>query len=156
MIPNSLLILFDRGSLKAFRIDESPNRRDPSLRLLQSIELTDAHGRYQDKLTDQAGSFPVGTVTGGRHQNAIAERQNLELETDRRIFKQLADRIVEIINKEQPEGWIVAAPSEINGAVLDTLPPEVRDRIVENIPLDLTRIEQAKLIRHFPSLTAAE
>lgn len=156
MITNSLLIIFDRGSLKAWRVDETPNRPEPALRLIQSFEITDAHGRYEDKLTDQAGRFPVGTSGPGRHQGAHAERQHLELENDRRILKQLAGHITDIVTKEQPEGWTVAAPAEINSSVIDQLAPAVRDRIVENVPSDLTRLEQAKLASHFTSLASVK
>ncbi|MFL6529944.1 MAG: hypothetical protein ACJ8KX_05700, partial [Chthoniobacterales bacterium] len=90
MTPATLVVVADRGSVKAYKVNETPNRGS-SLELVRAFVLTDAHGRYQDKLTDQAGRFPVGDGGGqagsGRHQNAIAERQGLETENDRRIFK---------------------------------------------------------------------
>jgi len=63
MTPTSLIIVTDRGRLKAYKVDDAPNR-GPSLQLVQSIEVTDAHGRYQDKLTDQAGGFPPPMAAG--------------------------------------------------------------------------------------------
>jgi hypothetical protein len=155
MTPASLIIVADRGSLKAYQVDEAPNR-GPSLQLLQSVELTDAHGRYQDKLTDQAGRFPVGDGGGqagsGRHMNAIAERQGLETENDRRIFKQLAENITEVVERSGKEGWSFAAPAQIYSSITDLLPPAVRDRIVEHVKSDLVNIEPAKLPGHFRSL----
>ena len=96
MTPTSLIIVADRGSLKAYRVDETPTR-GPSLRLIQAFDLTDAHGKLVDKVTDLAGRFPVSDGAGGRHANSIAERTQLETETDRRIHKQLADQIVEAL-----------------------------------------------------------
>lgn len=154
MTPTSLIIVTDRGSLKAYRVNETPNRR-PGLELVQAFETTDAHGRYQDKLTDQAGRFPVsdGAATGsGRHQNATAERQGIETENDRRIFRQLADSITEVVNREGKEGWSFAAPASIHSAVVELLPPEVRDRIVEHVKSDLVNIELVNLSDHFRSL----
>lgn len=155
MTSTSLIIVTDRGSLKAYKVNETPNR-GAGLQLVQAFETTDAHGRYQDKLTDQAGRFPVGDGGGaagsGRHMNGIAERQGLEAENDRRIFKQLADNITEVVNREGSEGWSFAAPASIHSAVVDLLPARVRDRIVEHVKSDLVNIELANLPQHFRSL----
>jgi hypothetical protein len=155
MIPTSLIIVADRGTVKAFKVDETPTR-GPSLQLAQAFNLTDAHGRYNDKLTDQAGRFPVGDGGGqagsGRHMNAIAERQGLETENERRLHKQLADHVTEIVQAQGPEGWSFAAPASINSAVVDLLTSDIRDRIVENVKSDLVNIEPAKLPTHFESL----
>lgn len=150
MTPTSLIIVADRGSLKAYSVDETPNR-GPSLHLLQAFDITDAHGRYDDKLTDQAGRFPMGDG-GARHMNSIAERTQLEIETDRRIQKQLAEQIAEIVQKNGKNGWSFAAPSTIHSAIVELLPPPVRDRIVEHVKSDLVKIESAKLSSHFRSL----
>jgi len=151
MTPTSLIIVADRGSLKAYRVDETPTR-GPSLRLIQAFDLTDAHGTLIDKVTDLAGRFPVSDGVGGRHANSIAERTQLETETDRRIHKQLADQIVKIIDRSGKEGWSFAAPAEIHGAIVDLLPRAARDRIVEHVKSDLVKIEPAKLPSHFRSL----
>ena len=151
MTPTSLIIVADRGSLKAYRVDETPTR-GPSLRLIQAFDLTDAHGKLIDKVTDLAGRFPVSDGVGGRHANSIAERTQLETETDRRIHKQLADQIVKIIDRSGKEGWSFAAPAEIHGAIVDLLPRATRDRIVEHVKSDLVKIEPAKLPSHFRSL----
>jgi hypothetical protein len=155
MTPVSLIITADRGSLKAYKVTETPNR-GPSLQLVQAIDFTDAHGRYQDKFTDQAGRFPVGDGGGqagsGRHQNAIAERQGLETENDRRLFRQLAESVADIVQTEGSEGWSFAAPASIHTSIVDLLPPAVRQRIVEHVKSDLVKIEVAQLPQHFRSL----
>ena len=152
MTPTSFVIVADLGSLKAYRVDETPTR-GPSLHLVQAFNLTDAHGKLIDKVTDSAGRFPV-TDGAGAHRGAasIAERTQLENETDRRIHKQLADQIAKIVNDNGTEGWSFAAPSEIHSAVVDLLPSRVRDRIVEHVKSDLVKIEPAKLPNHFRSL----
>ena len=150
MIPTSLIIVADRGSLKAYRVNETPTR-GPSLQLVQAFNLTDAHGRLLDKVTDQAGRFPVGDG-GSRHMNAIAERTQMEVETDRRIHKQLAERIVEIVKANGQAGWSFAAPAPCYKSIIDLLPGSVRDRIVEHVKSDLVNIEPAKLSAHFRSL----
>src|SRR4026207_1964143 len=103
MTPTSLIIVADRGSLKAYRVDETPTR-GPSLRLVQAFDLTDTHGKLIDKVTDVAGGFPVSDGGSGRHMNAIAERTQLETETHRRIYKELADQISKVVKSDGIEG----------------------------------------------------
>jgi hypothetical protein len=99
MTPSSLVIVADRGSLKAYRVDETPTR-GPSLQLVQAFDMTDAHGKLVDKVTDQAGRFPVSDSAGIHHGASIAERTQMETETDRRIYKQLADQITKLVKSD--------------------------------------------------------
>lgn len=147
MTPTSLIIVTDRGSLKAYKVTETPNR-GPHLQLVQAFDTTDAHGRYQDKLTDQAGAS--GAAPG--QMNSIAERTGIDTENDRRICKQLADSITEIAEREGRGGWSFAAPASIHSAVVELLPVDVREKIVEYVKSDLVKIEPAKLPGHFRSL----
>ena len=149
MTPTSLIIVTDRGTLKAYKVNDTPTR-GPSLRLVQAFDTTEAHGRYQDKMTDQAGAFPSGAAPG--QMNAIAERTGIENESDRRIVKQLADSIVDVVQREGRIGWSFAAPASIHGSVVDQLPSDVRDLIVEHVKSDLVKIEPSKLPSHFRSL----
>ena len=150
MTPASLVIVADRGTLKAYRVDETPTR-GPSLHLIQAFDLTDAHGKLIDKVTDLAGRFPVSDGAGIHHGASIAESK-LETETDRRIYKQLAEQIVKIIERNGQDGWSFAAAPDIHKAIVDLLPGNVRDRIVEHVKSDLVKVESAKLAAHFRSL----
>jgi len=152
MTPTSLVIVTDRGSLKAYRVTETPTR-GPSLQLVQAFNITDAHGRLVDKLSDAAGRFPV-TEGAGAHRGpaSIAERTQLISEIDRRIQKELADQITQIVLQNGKEGWSFAAPAEIHEAIVDFLPAAVRQRIVEHVKSDLVKVEPVKLISHFRSL----
>jgi Protein required for attachment to host cells len=151
MVSASIVITADRGSLKAYQVNKTPTR-GPSLQLIQAFDITDAHGRLLDKVTDQAGRF-AATENAGAHRGAasIAESK-LENETERRINKELADQIAKVINGSGKEGWAFAAPSEIHAAIVDLLPGRVRDRIVEHVKSDLVKVEPAKLSNHFRSL----
>ena len=151
MIPASLVIAADRGSLKAYQVNETPTR-GPSLKLIQAFDVTAAHGRLIDKVSDQAGRFPVSDGAGSHHGASISEATQLETETDRRINKELAEQITKIVNGSGKEGWAFAAPSEIHGAIVDLLPDRVRNRIVEHVKSDLVKVEPAKLPNHFRSL----
>src|SRR4051795_3935025 len=151
MTPSSLIIVTDRGSLKAYKVNDTPTR-GPSLQLVQAFDITDAHGRMVDKLSDMAGRFPVGDAVSGRHMNGVAERTQLEGETHRRIYKELAEQISKVVKSDGVEGWSFAAPAEFHAAIVDLLPNEVRNRIVEHVKSDLVKVEPAKLGSHFRSL----
>src|SRR6184192_3508311 len=115
MTPSSLVIVTDRGSLKAYQVTETPTR-GPSLQLVQAFNITEAHGRLVDKLSDLAGRFPVTAGAGPHHgAGSIAERTQLATEMDRRIHKELADQITKIVSSNGKEGWAFAAPAEIHG-----------------------------------------
>jgi hypothetical protein len=152
MTPSSLVIVTDRGSLRAYRVNETPTR-GPSLQLVQAFNMTDAHGRFIDKLSDMAGRFPV-TEGAGAHRGptSIAERTQLATEMDRRIQKELADQITKIVSQNGRDGWSFAAPAEIHTAIVDLLPAGIRQRIVEHVKSDLVKVEAARLISHFRSL----
>ena len=146
MNPSFFLIVADRGTLKAYAVDGS-NPRGPVPQLAEAFSLTDAHGRFGDKFTDQAGSFPSGG-TGGQG-NSAAERPRLRAEQDARILRQLAQHIGDVLEKHQPLRWHFAAPAEINGAILDALPAAPKARLDQNVKHDLTHTPPGELMRHF-------
>ena len=151
MTPTSLVIVADRGSLKAYQVNDTPTR-GPSLKLMQAFDITDAHGKLVDKVTDMAGRFPVTESAGAHRGQASIAESKLQTETDRRIHKELADQIVKIVARNGKEGWSFAAPAPIHAAIVDLLPAAVRDRIVEHVKSDLVKTEPAKLPAHFRSL----
>ena len=152
MTPTSLIIVADRGSLKAYRVNETPTR-GPSLKLVQAFDVTDAHGKLIDKVTDLAGRRYPASDAAGMHQASIAETK-LETETERRINRQLADQITKIAKSNGLEGWSFAAPASCHNAIIELLAPDVRNRIVEFVKSDLVKVEPAKLASHFRSLQA--
>ena len=149
MTPTSLIIVADRGSLKAYRVNETPTR-GPSLKLVQAFDVTDAHGKLIDKVTDLAGRY-AASDGAGMHQASIAETK-LETETERRINKQLADQITKIAKSNGLGGWSFAAPASCHNAIIELLAPDVRNCIVEFVKYDLVKVEPAKLASHFRSL----
>src|SRR5438445_11180582 len=132
MIPASLVIAADRGSVKAYRVNETPTR-GPSLKLIQAFDITDAHGKLIDKVTDLAGRFPVTESAGAHRGGASIAESKQETETDRRITKELADQIAKTVNGNGKERCAFAAPSKIHGAIVDLLTDHVRNRIVEHL-----------------------
>jgi Protein required for attachment to host cells len=134
MTAASLIIVADRGSLRAYRVEKTPTR-GPHLRLVQAFEVTD-----------------VMDAASARHTTPMTDWPQLEAEMDRRLYRELATEIAKIVERNPGEGWLFAAPASIHAAIVDCLPPEIRERIVEHVKSDLVKIEPAKLREHFRSL----
>jgi hypothetical protein len=144
----SLLIIADRGHFLAYSVKETP--RGPSARLMVSNDLVDGQERLSEKLTDKAGAFPIAG-TGGQ-ANAAAERMTLTAELECRTFRDIAKRIETIVNEKQPESWGFAAPSEINGAILDGIDTRVHERLTQNLHRDLTRLPPQEMLHRFSNV----
>ncbi|MGB9475534.1 MAG: host attachment protein [Candidatus Udaeobacter sp.] len=134
MTAASLIIVADRGSLRAYGVEQTPTR-GPHLRLVQAFEVTD-----------------VINAPSTRHTTPMTDWPQLEAEMDHQICRELAAEIAKIAERSPGEGWSLAAPASIHAAIVDLLPLEIRERIVEHLKSDLVKIEPAKLPEHFRSL----
>jgi len=149
-MKNTLLVVADLGGYKAYKIEpnEQPNRA-PRLELLEQYDNGQAHDRLVDKVSDLAGRFPrAGGLTNGGAMSA-GERHNIELETRKRLVRQLAQRINLLARAQEIERCMLAASREINSQLVGELDPQVREKIVKNLSADLTKIERSDILRHF-------
>ena len=133
-MATSLIIVVDRGSVRAYRVQETPTR-GPHLELVQAFEVTD-----------------VMNAPSTRHTTPMSDWPQLEAEMDRRICKELATEITKIVEHKADEGWSFAAPESIHAKIVEQLPPEIRKRIVEHVESDLVKVPAAALPSHFRSL----
>jgi len=117
------IVVADRGIVKAYEVRQTP-KHGTAARLVMESKLQEAHERYRDKVTDQAGAFPSTGSNG--HANAIAERPKMEAEEDTRLFKSVAWQVKTVIRQHQPVSWSFAAPAEINSAILQFVPVDLR------------------------------
>jgi hypothetical protein len=140
MTTCSLIILADRGGLKAYEVTETPTR-GPSLGLVEDFDIT-----------GMELELPFHVESSKRHVMLPSDWPALENETNHRVWKQLADRIAQIVMAKRVEGWSFAAEPTIHKAIVDRLPVAIRERIVEHVPSDLVKTEPAKLRSHFRSL----
>lgn len=134
MTASSLIIVADRGSLRAYRVQETPTR-GPHLELVQAFEVTD-----------------VMDAASTRHETPMTDWPELEAEMDRRVCKELAAEIAKTVQRNVGEGWSFAAPESIHRTIVQQLPPEIRERIVEHVEADLVKLPAAALLSHFRSL----
>ncbi len=134
MTTASLIIVADRGRLKAYRVRETPTR-GPKLAIGSGVR-------------NPKSEYHVANAPHDR-DDRLAE---LESEENRHICAQLADEIAKIVERDFGEGWSLAAPESIYNQIVDLLPIEIRERIVEHLPCDLSKIPVARLRSHFRSL----
>lgn len=134
MTTTSLIIVADRGSLRAYRVKETPTR-GARLRLVQAFDVPD-----------------VMNAATMRHRTPMSAWPQMEAEMERRAFHELATEIAKIAGRNRGEGWSFAAPESIYSKIVDLLPAEIRERIVEHVESDLIKTPVAKLADHFRSL----
>src|SRR5262245_33608676 len=150
-MKNTLIVLADLGCLKAFRVDGGDQlSRTPRLELLEQYENPEAHGKLVDKVTDLSGRFPraTGSPAGGGAMSD-GERHNINLEMRKRLVRQLATRVNQLVGKPEVERCMLAASREINNQLIAELEPHVRAKILKNLTADLTKIERAQILGRF-------
>ena len=140
-----IIIVADRGTLKAYEF-ERIQVRGWALRLLEEKIFAEAHQKYRDKFTDQAGAFPAKGIVG--HGTSIAEQHGIENEGEARLLKRIGQLITDTLDKYHPTRWLFAAPSEINPGILKHIAPQWRERMMQNIEHDLVKVPAQSILQH--------
>jgi hypothetical protein len=145
-MKDKLIIVVDLGLVRAYRIELTP-QGTPRLQQLQQVVLDEAHSRLKDRVTDLAGRH--GSPTQKSRSAPKGDDQNLKLESKRRLIRQIAVRIADIIQQDAKNGCWLAAPKETNLQILNELPPAARERIQKTVPCDFTKLSPAEVLEHF-------
>jgi hypothetical protein len=148
-MKNTLLVVADLGGFKAFRLENNHLNRAPHLDLLEQFNNTEAHERLGDRVSDLSGRFPRGTGLKAGGAMCDGERHNIELESRKRLVRQLAQRLNGLARNPEIERCFLAASKEINHQLLEELEPQVRAKIAKNVPADLTKLERTDILSHF-------
>jgi hypothetical protein len=153
MKPPPFFVVADRGHIKAYHIEQSAGC-SAAATLAEKLDLDEAHLKYEKRFTDQAGAFPSRSAPG--IANGAAERMSMEGENNVRIYKHLAQQLVEWLKRYQPKFWGFAAPCEINHAVLHELPPEYHKNLILNLKHDLVKVPAAELLQRLTNKSLAD
>jgi hypothetical protein len=148
-MKNTLLVVAELGGFKAYKLENNQMHRSPRLQFLEQFENAAAHDRIGDRVSDLSGRFPRGTGTKAGGAMADGERHNMELESRKRLVRQLAQRLNALARDPEIERCFLAASKEINHQLIEELEPQVRAKIEKNIPADLTKLEQVDILRRF-------
>jgi hypothetical protein len=140
----------DLGCLKAYRLEKTPVQQTPRLELIEEFTSNGGTARPAQINTDASGRFPRGgpQAVGGMSDG---ERHNLALEHRKRVVRQLAGRLQHLMQAPDAGDCYLAASREIHNHLLEELDPATRARIVRSVHADLTKLEKAELLAHFPT-----
>ncbi|MEI6784815.1 MAG: host attachment protein [Verrucomicrobiota bacterium] len=149
-MKNTLVVVIDLACFKAYRLENPHPNQTPRLELVEEFNNADAHEKLVDKVSDLSGRFPRGAGVGNaRGAMSDGERHNIELESRKRLVRQLARRLDALLRSKDFECCLLAASREINHQLLEELEPQVRAKIEKNVPADLTKLDRAEILRHF-------
>src|SRR2546427_9365149 len=147
---NKLVVVTDLGSFKAYKLEANSLHSTPRLELIEEFNLVDAHGKLSDGLTDLAGRHQAPAM--GKWATPWGERHNIELERKRRLIKQVAHALADLLRRNGADGCYLAAGKEINHQIIAELPREARAKVEKIVPCDLTKAGKSDLLRHFDVL----
>ena len=148
-MKSKLVVVTDLAVLKAYHLHRPDPDSSLHLDLLESMELTGAHEKMTDQVSDLAGRFGKG---GGPGAGAsFGERHNIELEHRKRLVRQLTDKLSKLLRADTVTACVFAASKEINHQILDDLEPRLRAKIERDIPADLTKLSKSELLQRLSS-----
>lgn len=145
-MKNTVIVIADLGIFKAYKLDRTPIKQTPRLELIEECEMVDAHGKILDKVTDQAGRW---RIPGEKMAMSYGERQKLDLELRKRLIKQSARQIEDLVGGNGVDECYLAASKEMLHPLLEELTPQTRSRVTKSLPVNLTKNDRADVIAHF-------
>jgi hypothetical protein len=145
-MKNTLVVVAGLSCYKAFKLENHHPDRPPRLELLEQFDNPEAHSHLVDKVSDLSGRFPSGTIGGSMSDG---ERHNIQLETRKRLVRQLAQRLNAIARHPEIESCFLAASKEINHLLMAELEAQVRAKVAKNVPADLTKLERGEILNRF-------
>ena len=140
-----LIIVTDLGRMKAYRVtrDEDDPASSPAFEDVADEDLVNLHSRKSDRVTDQAGRFP-----SGRTGLAAGEKHHEEEEARQNQLVSIVGRIHDVAARE--DGRIcLASPQPMHRKLMDTLNPDVRQRVFRDLALGLVKAPKLELLQRF-------
>jgi hypothetical protein len=146
---DTIIIAVDLGHFKAYKVGKT-KLGNSKMRLIESYDSIEAHGKLLDRITDQAGRFRMNGGKGGNSKvKGYGEPHNMKLEEEKRLIKLIAKDINTIIGREKCEAWCFAAPAELNNRIVENLLPDVRAKLGKNVTCNLTRSRKMDILGQF-------
>lgn len=145
---SKVIFVVDLGHFKAYRVTKDPFEKSPKTELIESYDSLEARLKLSDKLSDAAGRY---RQAGGRNGKGagFGEAHNIALETEKRLIKQIAEDINELVAREKCEKWYLAAGKNINSQIVENLEPAVKAKLDKNVPSNLTKAGKTEILDYF-------
>lgn len=144
---SEIIIVTNLGQFESYYLIENINE-SPKLEKIEIHRFEEAHQKISDIMADQQGRFGRERA-GNTVIKGAGERHNIELEQEKKIIKQIAEKINTLIKEIKPKRWYLAADSAINNRVVELLSDEAKATLKKNIKSNLTKIGMKELIAHF-------
>src|SRR6266446_9064814 len=141
-----LLIVTGLGSFKAYAVDNSRLHSTARLELIEHFNPEQPHRKMGDKLNDLAGGY---RAAGGKGSTPFGERHNIKLEERKRLIRQLAKRLNVLMGDGDVDSCYLAASKGIDHQILSALSPVAHAKIKRNLPADLIKTSEQKLLGYF-------
>lgn len=147
---NTLVVLTDLGTFKAFALEQDGLSSTPRLQPVETKRIVEGDDRIGGQVTDEAGQFRKSkgrsAVNGDRSDG---EQHNIWLENHRRSEKEIAEAISDLLQDGRFESCYFAASSEINNRILEHLTPQARAKIEKNLHCDLVNVPKNEVLERF-------
>ena len=142
-----IIICTNTGHIRAFRVTQSDTTLDDHDLISEiSDKKTEVLGRrVGERLTDQAGRFP----SDGSPGMSNGEANGSDLEEEKRLIGQVADEVAQVVEREKPKFWKLAAPKAINSRLVAELAPAIRESMIINEKYDFTKLPTLEVGRRF-------
>ncbi|NJD67113.1 MAG: hypothetical protein C3F12_01095 [Candidatus Methylomirabilota bacterium] len=146
---SEIIITVDLGTMIAYEIVKDPWKiESDKLETIKSHVTIEPRLRASDKFRDAAGRFYQGGGASGT-TGGFGEPHAVELEAEKRLIKQIAEDINQLVLEKDCEKWFLAADRAINNQILENLTPAVKAKLKKNVSANLTKIDKSKLMSHF-------
>jgi hypothetical protein len=147
-MTDKMIVLADLGRVKAYRVTHDLLTSKPQIELVYDCEFLESHTRLAASVSDHAGRFAAGGMSGA----SISENHNLRGETERRLIRLVAEKICDLVQGQR--SWYLAAGEGINARLIDHLNPAVRSALAKNIPSDLVKTPKQQILDYFMTAVA--
>jgi hypothetical protein len=143
-----IIVLMDLACLHGYRLVRDEIGNSERLEAVHHHDNADAHTRFGQRVSDQAGRFPSGNGTRGGAMSQ-GEDHNSRIETERRLIHLQVEQLKRLLDAEHYDAWYFAAPHAINHRIIDQLDDGHRRRLHKNLPADLTKMQPIQVLERF-------
>jgi hypothetical protein len=147
---NQVIILADRGTVKAFKMDHTRTQGRARVELMEEVDVVNANQSLSEKTTDQQGRHPdKRRGQAASQQMSTSEAQGLEAEEERKQIEEVQEQIERILSGQPSLGWSFAAADSVNEEILSGLKKSTRERLVRNETVNLTNQPTDEVLERF-------
>ena len=144
-----IIITADLGTTNIYEVVRDPFKiASNRLEKIRSSVADEPRMKASEKYAAAAGRFYQGGGTGGTTAGS-GEQHNIELETEKRLIRRIADNINGLIAEKGCDKWYLAAERSIANQILDLLTPEVKAKLKKSVAANLTKTDKLKLMEYF-------